>query len=470
MSGTLLGEVVVSKVLGVLKEIAEAKGNKKIEVLKKFYDENTHVDVAILKDVVHYTLNPQMSYYTTKINEKVMGTLFDLAYGPGNKEITDFFKVLDELNDKGSCTHADQIHLDSVYDSLTNCGQDIARRIIARDLGIGAGLSTFRKVFGKNFIPDYPFQKASSFDMKKIEKNIIFPAKSELKSDGAAVIVHFDEDGDCTEIRSGNGRVINSSYLKETLKSICSETGCRVRGELVVLDENGKILPRAKGNGIINKAIKGTISPLEDAQLCVVAWEWYTEEDVERNSSEMTYSLSNKMVETCIELTDNDSFRMIEGKIVNSLQEAKAHYLEMISRGEEGIILKDLGSTWAKGRNKLQFKYKVEETTELIVVDTTPHSKKEGQIGALVCESSDGLIKARLGSGLKAKDNVQKPEHFIGKIVEAKFNNITDVRKDGTRSLFLPRYVDIRPDKNEAHDSAHIIKSFNDSIGLELIK
>lgn len=464
----------VKLVVDLLFEMKNAKGKLKLEALKDFYDQ--HKDdtvIETLKKVVEYTYDKQKSFHTKSVNHAVIGTnIFDNLLDEKNYfPIDNFFKALDNLNAKGSCSSADQAQLDSIFQNISGDAKTLAGKIINRDLDIGASLSTFRKVFGKSFVPDYPFQKASSYDIKKIEKNITFPARSELKSDGAAAIAHFNADGDCLKVMTGNGREIHSNALRNGLKAIITDSGGRLRGELLVLNEDGSIMERAKGNGIINKAIKGTIGEDDDSRLLFVVWEWYTEEDVKNEKSETLYSEVIDIVDKCVILTGDDTIlRNIEGKTVNSMKEAKEHFIEMIGRGEEGTIVKDLDSKWTTGRNKQQYKFKVEETTELICTGTTPHTKKPGCIGSLICESSDGVIKVKLGSGLKKVDIEKEPSEFIGKIIEAKFNNITDVRSDGSRSLFLPRFVEVREDKDTAHSSKYIIDSFNNSIGLKLIK
>ena len=79
--------------------------------------------------------------------------------------------------------------------------------------------------------------------------------------------------------------------------------------------------------------------------------------------------------------------------------------------------------------------------------------KYEGMIGALLCESEDGVIKVSVGSGLKDDDRLT--DVYTGKIISVKYNErITN--KAGEQSLFLPIFHQLREDKDVADMSTMI--------------
>jgi hypothetical protein len=79
--------------------------------------------------------------------------------------------------------------------------------------------------------------------------------------------------------------------------------------------------------------------------------------------------------------------------------------------------------------------------------------KYEGMIGALLCESEDGVIKVAVGSGLK--DDQRLIDVYTGKIISVKYNErITN--KAGDQSLFLPIFDQLREDKDVADVSTMI--------------
>ena len=78
-------------------------------------------------------------------------------------------------------------------------------------------------------------------------------------------------------------------------------------------------------------------------------------------------------------------------------------------------------------------------------------------MGALVCESNDGIIEVNVGSGFNDEHRKTiKEQDILGKIITVKYNARIK-SKDGDESLFLPVFVEVREDKTEA-DNAEDIK------------
>ena len=76
--------------------------------------------------------------------------------------------------------------------------------------------------------------------------------------------------------------------------------------------------------------------------------------------------------------------------------------------------------------------------------------KYKGKIGALLCESGDGNVKVSVGSGLTDEQRSLPESDYIGKIISVKYNTkIPNYDKSG-ETLFLPRFVEIRLDKDSA--------------------
>ena len=137
-----------------------------------------------------------------------------------------------------------------------------------------------------------------------------------------------------------------------------------------------------------------------------------------------------------------------------------SHLVEkLITRGDHVIVFDNLSTGAASNLFgiKDQIKFKGEETTSLHVVGTQDGregSKYEGQIGALICESEDGELMVNVGSGLTDEDRLRTD--FIGKIIEVKYNAKIKSKGSNTWSLFLPRYLEIRNDRDTADTIDHI--------------
>ena len=81
--------------------------------------------------------------------------------------------------------------------------------------------------------------------------------------------------------------------------------------------------------------------------------------------------------------------------------------------------------------------------------------KYEGMIGSLICESSDGIVKVSVGSGLTDEDRKKPVEDYIDKIIAINYNGkITN--KQNEQSLFLPIYLETRFDKDIANSSEEL--------------
>jgi DNA ligase-1 len=142
---------------------------------------------------------------------------------------------------------------------------------------------------------------------------------------------------------------------------------------------------------------------------------------------------------------------------VQTYEEAKTLFEQMLADGQEGIILKDKRGIWEDKRSKTQIKFKGELECDLKIVAVEEGSgKAAGMLGAIVCESSDGVIKVSVGSGFT--DAMRKQywsENIVGKIAAIKYN-MRIKNKAGEESLFLPIVLEVRDDKEVADSSENI--------------
>jgi ATP-dependent DNA ligase len=83
--------------------------------------------------------------------------------------------------------------------------------------------------------------------------------------------------------------------------------------------------------------------------------------------------------------------------------------------------------------------------------------KAAGMLGAIVCESADGIVKVNVGSGFSDAQRKQYwKEDLVDKIVAVKYNARIK-NKTGEESLFLPVFIELRDDKDVA-DNSKVIK------------
>jgi ATP-dependent DNA ligase len=297
----------------------------------------------------------------------------------------------------------------------------------------------------------------SGYEQKLVDK-VKFPAYVQLKMDGMrfnAIV----RDGK-VEFRSRNGKEIQLlGNLEKEFAALAGDVDCVFDGELMVMDPmDYQFMDRQTGNGILNKANKGTISAKEAAMVHATVWDVIPYIYFVDGHCPTPYSTRFASVKTLIEKQSSKDKKiwLVTSDIVNTLDEARDIFEGYLAQGLEGIILKDGSGVWEDKRAKHQIKFKGELECDLKIVGIEEGTGKyEGMLGAIICESSDGNIKVRVGSGFNDEHRKTYGKEIIDKIVAVKYNSRIK-NKAGEESLFLPIFVEIRDDKDVADKSKDI--------------
>lgn len=405
-----------------------------------------HQNNDLLKQVIKLALDPFTQFYIRKIPQYRQIDNTDISLQ----------EALDQLGYLSKRIYTGNKGIEHLRSILCNLPPESARvieRIIAKDLKCGVSTSTVNEIWPK-LIHEYPCMLCSGYEEKLVNK-IPFPAYVQLKMDGMRfnAIVRSGE----VEFRSRNGKEINLlGFLEDEFKQMAGNVDMVFDGELTVI-QSGKLLDRQTGNGILNKASKGTIKEDEASLVNATVWdaipyeyfmEGYYDRKYQERFSFLTVQLS-KLSSTKVKVVDNN--------VVNNAEEANELFAKYYASGEEGIILKDVEGIWENKRSKSQIKYKGELECDLKVVGIEQGSGKyQGLVGSLICESSDGLLTVNVGSGLTDDDRVDlNSTSIIGKIISVKYNARIK-NKQGEDSLFLPIFIELRNDKDEADSSKDI--------------
>lgn len=429
-------------ILSILGELSSVSGrNAKLDILKR------EVGNKNLKEFFRLALEPLITFGIKKIPE----------YEPNHNPIGDNLDWgMDQL-EKSFSTRAitgnDAIsHLSYVLENVTADNAEVLTRIIEKDPKCGVAESTVNAVW-KNLILEFPVMKAMPHDEKTIQ-NINFPAYSQLKLDGARVQIVV-ERGVVTAY-SSSGRVIEMHNQFDWLSTLSVEDVV-FDGELLVTEETGQFMERKKGNGIVNRAVKGTLPVAQAKQLHFVVFDVIDVAGWKAGKRDVGYDARFK---TLVAFADRfrHNVSIVQTKMVASEREAMIHFNELYKAGLEGTILKDAKGIWENKRSKYQIKLKGILTCDLRVVGVEEGTgKNKGKIGALVCESSDGLLQVNVGTGLTDQDRAEDPKFFLDKIVEVQYNERIVNKNEGSKwSLFLPRFVQVRIDKTVA-DSLSLV-------------
>lgn len=419
----------------ILDNIAmDASRNNKQAILE------AHKDNDLLKKVFFLAYDPFTQFYIRKIPAYVTNrTGKGIALNFALDSIGDISKRMVTGN-------AALAHLKSNLEALTHEDALVLERVITKDLRVGCTGSTANKVW-PNLVHEYPCMLASVMDPKLLDK-MTWPAMAQLKMDGMRfnAIVR----GNTCEFRSRNGKEINLlGNLEQDFIQLAKGKNLVFDGELVV-KEKGKILDRQTGNGILNKAVKGTISLNEAELVCATIWDLIDYDDFTKGASTDTYKIRFNKLKGMAMKPLPERIELVENRMVSGVTEAMKVFQEYFDAGQEGIILKDLTGIWEDKRARHQIKFKGELECDLRIVGYAfGTGKYVGKIGAIQCESEDGIIKVDVGSGFNDEQREINPEELFGKIVAIKYNARIKNRQGG-ESLFLPILLEIREDKTVA--------------------
>jgi hypothetical protein len=406
-------------------------------------------DNTLLKEVVRLALDPFTQFYIRKIPK----------YTPNTGEGISLKFALDSIGDLSKrlvTGNAAIDHLRSNLEALNEQDAKVIERIIQKDLKCGVQVSTANAVW-TGLVSEYPVMLCSQFEEKLVNK-LKFPAYVQLKMDGMrfnAIV----KDGKC-EFRSRNGKEIQLlGNLEQEFIALANGKNVVFDGELLVNDK-GVVLDRQTGNGILNKANKGTISDLEAHKVHATVWDIIPYDDFTKGKSTFDYHTRFSALES---LSLPKKIHLVESTVVASLEEAQTIFEKYLADGQEGIILKDMSGVWEDKRAKHQIKFKGEMECDLEILAVEEGTGKyAGKLGAVVCasRSKDGKrIVVSVGSGFNDdhRDNLWAiRDTLIGKIVAVKYN-MRIQNKAGEESLFLPIFVEVRYDK-EVADSIEDIK------------
>jgi len=423
------------RILDILNEIeATASTNEKIAKLK------SHANNELLKLVVKTALQ-KTNFFIKKIPE----------YSPleGVQTLEEIIPELDKLSSRKYTGNAAISFVQVLLGSLLPSDAEVLIRIIKHDLRCGISVKNVNKAW-PNFIGEYP-KMLSGKDRSRIDYSK--GAIAQLKMDG--VFCHaYKETPETVRLFSRNGLefLLFDTNLQKELR-IAMDVGETWTGELTCfaggIVGKGKELPRKTSSGIVNKALKGTISKDDAEKICFTCW------DINDYSGTIPYE--ERFDALCsafsyVEYEDDEftfkKIAIVESKMVFSEEEALEYFGEALARGKEGIIVKNLSGKWANKRSLDLCKFKAELTCDLMVVGTTEgNGKYAGKVGAILCESADGIVKVSVGSGLT---DAQRSETFeVGEIIEVMYNEKIS-NEQCEWSLFLPIFVGRRPDKDEA--------------------
>ena len=398
----------------------------------------------VLREVVRLALDPFTNFYIRKIP----------AYKRNDRPALALQYAIDqlfELSHRIVTGNAAIDHLTSILSQLDEEDAKVIERIIQKDLKCGVNISTANAVWG-GLVVDYPVMLCSQYEDKLVNA-ISYPAYVQLKMDGMRFNAIVREGK--VEFRSRNGKELHLlGNLEAEFAALAGDVDCVFDGELVIVEEQN-IADRQTGNGILNKANKGTIKKEEAELVHAIVWDVIPYMYFVDGHCPVPYITR---FDTLVKMEMPEKVKLVNNHVVNSIEHARELFESYLSQGQEGIILKSIHGAWENKRAKHQIKFKGEMECDLKIVGVQEGTGKyAGMLGAILCESADGVVKVSVGSGFNDEQRESlKEKDLLGKIVAVKYNARIK-NKNGEESLFLPIFIEIREDKDIA-DSSEVIK------------
>lgn len=419
-------------IFSILEEVAATPSrNEKESILLK------HVTNDVLRLVFQLAYDKQVLFQTTTPPDESLWA----TKSPYMALVHALEQVQQNICNRKYTGHAAVKFYEDIFAQLDQYDASVLARVITKDLRIGATRSTAEKVW-PGILPKPAFMLAQN-DSSRIK----WPAYSQVKEDGSRCKLTFDGRTVTGLTRAGN-EILLHGVFDEDLQSVGSDL--ILDGELVAF-RNGKRLSRQESNGIVNKAIKGTISEDEAKLIKFVAW------DIE-NSNEIYSARFEQLTKLTAQFKN---ILLVESKTVNTYEEAHAHFKEMRRRGLEGTLLKNIDAKWVGSRvfDLCKFKAEIEAEFEVIGYEEGT-GKNKGKLGALIVADRNRTIVSKVGIFKNFPETVRNElygDHVLGTIVTVLYNERTQDKKSSTESLFLPRVTKVRLDKSEADDRATIL-------------
>lgn len=441
------------EVLSIVHALQKASGtNEKKEILQ------SNKSNEALKEYMKWTLCPSV---TTGIGKKTLESIHvdSPALNTSISMEDEFESMLGlaiTLSERG---YTGQSAVDKIRWWMSEVGEEsreLFKYLVLKDIRAKVNVSIVNGVW-PDLLVDIPYQRCSLLSDKIISKS--FEGKqfySQLKLDGMfAVLVN---NGGSLSMYSRNGSKF-PDWVSQWLIGDSSEKDYAIEGELVV-KQYGNIIDRKKSNGILNSVLSGGELP-DGARLQMIAWNMLPYNDWKAGKTNKEYVECFNDLDQFL-LRNETLIRLVDSYKVSNLEDALNLNNLRMARGEEGSVIKTLTNKWKNGTSTECVKLKLEASVDLLWVDSIEgEGKAEGMLGAMCLESSCGKLKVNVGTGFTDKERTDlwhNKRH--GSVVEVIANDTITNKKDDSLSLFLPRYVGIRGDKDVADSADRCIEIF----------
>jgi len=408
---------MIVEILSHIKSTAGSNGKKAI--LRE------NIDNDLLKKVLEYGLDPFTPFNIVKVPK----TESRFPMQEESQRWGAFFSVADLCASRTYTGNFAIGMMQDVFMVVTEEEEKWMRKILKKHLAIGASIKTVNSVF-PSLVKTFDVSLAQKFDMKRLKgRNEI---AIEPKLDGIRCFAIVREES--VQLFARSGKLISnfdSTIGKELLKM---GDGC-YDGELMG-DDFVSIMRQAYRKDSVD--VSSTYLALFD-YLPLKEWD-------EMKPDMMCDARYDKLLD---KLTDNDvNLEIIQPverfNVEANYDEIKSLHDDFVAEGFEGAMIKYLDAPYKFGRGYEVMKLKTFHDVDLPIDSLEEGTgKHKGKLGSIVVTFKG--VEVRVGSGFsdELRDKIwYKPEDFIGRIVEVRYQEVTP---DG--SLRFPTFVCFRNDR-----------------------
>lgn len=445
-------------IINIINALRVTSGNEQIDFLK-----SAAKLTPLIREVLEYTLDTDRKYKITELKyDKIPLPPFISGNKKFDLDAWEVFKnKLDYLASIKSAKDSDVAEIKQFIESYDK--KDFLKCVLYKDLRIGMDAKKCRKVW-EDFLFSYPYMGCKPFSMQNLEK-VGFPAYAQTKMDGTFGNVVVDLKNKTVDYisRQSKPQPIRGCFMDTLFNCMVEDIHFTdkfvLTGEILVWDtENNKPLPRKLSNGIVRRENK-TQDELDRIHFTV--WDFIPYKNFLEGKWEVPYKDRYLWLKTRLQGISS-KLHIVNTWEVQNIEEAMAKFEEQYALGEEGVVIKSFNQIWRDGKPSGQVKIKAEKDCELRMIGFQEgKGQYSGMCGNILCTSEDGLLEVSIKPRTpdSAKEIWFNQDKYLHKIVTVKFNEVIESETKDKPSLYLPVFVEIRDDKNEA-DTYETIKSF----------
>lgn len=439
------------KLLNTLNTLAATPGKKDKQGIVAAFDD-------VERRIVKLALDPTINFYIAKLEAPT--TTGSEQWGDAE------FQLLDKLSSREITGHEALRQVGYSLRELTPESGELLRRVILRDLKCGVGTTIVNTAF-PGLVPDFAYMRCSlPKDSSMAKWDWSEGVFSQLKANGSFARIDVEGGRALITTRQGNTYPAGALAALEDAAVDTFDDNTQSHGELTVW-HNGVLLQRSVGNGILNSLLMGDGEIPADHEVRYDAWDQIPLANaVPKGKVETAYEDRLAYLIEQVENSKPALIEVIECRLVYSYAEAMVHYREVLKRKLEGTVLKHRKAIWKDGDSKDQVKLKLEVDVDLEIVGFKPGEpgkRTEHTFGSLICRTTDGLLEVSV-SGFK-RDMEQylheNRDSVMHKIVCVRANEVSAPSESNElHSLYHPRFVELRKDKDTADTLQRVIDQF----------